>query len=135
MRCSCLPAEVNSALDSSTCKIAKDGMRDAEPPRGQYARKEWWVMISQRAFIAALICGSGALLSPSSSAHAQQLPTPKALISGLDLECYRTPGPSMDFELMLTHLNPVLRELGLPQHEVRIKELVQTCVPVRKNNV
>jgi hypothetical protein len=91
-------------------------------------------MISQRAFIAALICGSGALLSSSSPADAQQLPTPKALVSGLDLECYRTPGPTMDFELMLTHLNPVLRELGLPQHQVRIKELVQTCVPVRKNN-
>src|SRR5262245_49530397 len=91
-------------------------------------------MISQRAFIAALICGYGALLSSSNSAHAQQLPTPKALVSGLDLECYRTPGPTMDFDLTLTHLNPVLRDLGLPAHQVRIKELVQTCVPVRKNN-
>lgn len=90
-------------------------------------------MISKRALIAALIIGYGALLS-SAPAHAQALPTPKQLVSGLDLECYRTPGPSMDFDLTLTHLNPVLRDLGLPQHQVRIKELVQTCVPVRKNN-
>jgi hypothetical protein len=56
------------------------------------------------------------------------------LVSGLDLECYRTPGPSLDRELLLSHLNPVLRDLGLPQHKVKIKELAQTCVPVRKNN-
>jgi hypothetical protein len=91
-------------------------------------------MFSQRAFIAALIAGLGALLSSSDPAHAQPLPTPKALVSGLDLECYRTPGPALDVELTLTHLNPVLRALGLPQHQVRIKELTQTCVPVRKNN-
>jgi hypothetical protein len=90
-------------------------------------------MISNRAFLVALIGAVGALALPPSQAHAQ-LPTPKQLVSGLDLECYRTPGPALDIEMTLSHLNPVLRELGLPAHQVRIKELVQTCVPVRKNN-
>lgn len=91
-------------------------------------------MISNRALVTALIGTLGALALPASEAHAQALPTPKQLVSGLDLECYRTPGPALDIELTLSHLNPVLRELGLPAHQVRIKELVQTCVPVRKNN-
>src|SRR5678815_2175354 len=108
-------------------------MRDAREGRRAVRPKGRWDMISKRALIAALIIGYGALLS-SAPAHAQALPTPKQLVSGLDLGCYRTPGPSMDFDLTLTHLNPVLRDLGLPQHQVRIKELVQTCVPVRKNN-
>jgi hypothetical protein len=91
-------------------------------------------MISNRALLAALIGTLGALALPAGDAHAQALPTPKQLVSGLDLECYRTPGPALDIELTLSHLNPVLRELGLPAHQVRIKELAQTCVPVRKNN-
>jgi hypothetical protein len=68
------------------------------------------------------------------AAHAQALPTPFQLESSLDLECYRTPGPSLDRQLTLTHLNPVLIQLGLPQHQVIMRELAQTCVPVRKNN-
>jgi hypothetical protein len=91
-------------------------------------------MISNRALLAVLIGTLGALALLSGQAYAQPLPTPKQLVSSLDLECYRTPGPPLDIELTLTHLNPVLREIGLPQHQVRIKELAQTCVPVRKNN-
>ncbi|HMG23902.1 MAG TPA: hypothetical protein VK607_21355 [Kofleriaceae bacterium] len=68
------------------------------------------------------------------AAHAQALPTPFQLESGADFECYRTPGPALDRQLMLTHLNPVLIQLGLPQHQVIMRELAQTCVPVRKNN-
>lgn len=91
-------------------------------------------MISQRALFAALVGTLGASMLPAGHADAQALPSPKALVSGLDLECYRTPGPPLDVDITLTHLNPVLRDLGLPQHQVHIRELAQTCVPVRKNN-
>jgi hypothetical protein len=95
-----------------------------------------WFMISRRAILAALLATFAPLASPSNHAHAQALPlpSPKGLISGLDLECYRTPGPELNVELTLRHLNPVLQALGLPPHQVKIKELAQTCVPVRKNN-
>lgn len=91
-------------------------------------------MISQHALTAALVGTLGAIaaLAPV-DAHAQALPTPKALVSGLDLECYRTPGPALNINVNLTHLNPVLLGLGLPPHQVTIRELAQTCVPVRKN--
>jgi len=91
-------------------------------------------MISQRSLTAALVgtLGAVAALAPA-DAHAQALPTPKAFVSGLDLECYRTPGPALNINVNLTHLNPVLLGLGLPPHQVTIRELAQTCVPVRKN--
>jgi hypothetical protein len=63
------------------------------------------------------------------------LPTPKAFVSGLDLECFATPGPALNRWVELSHLNPVLIAQGLPRHRVFLRELVQTCVPVRKNNV
>jgi hypothetical protein len=91
-------------------------------------------MISQRALMAAFVGLFGALAGTANDAHAQALPSPKALVSGLDLECYRTPGPALDIDVNLSHLNPVLQAIGLPAHQVRIKELAQTCVPVRKNN-
>ncbi len=93
-------------------------------------------MISQRA-LTLVLAGTLAVLAASAStdAYAQALPTPKALVSGLDLECYRTPGPPLNINVQLTHLNPVLVAMGLPQHVVAVHELLQTCVPVRKNNV
>lgn len=63
------------------------------------------------------------------------VPGPNQFVSGLDLECFDTPGPSLDHGVQLTHLNPVLRSLGLPTHAVTIRELTQTCVPVTKNGV
>jgi hypothetical protein len=93
------------------------------------------LMISPRGFILTLAGALGALVAMAPSvAHAQALPTPNQLVSGLDLECYRTPGPSLDRQLNLTHLNPVLAAMGLPPHQVILRELAQTCVPVRKNN-
>lgn len=93
------------------------------------------LMISPRIFIP-LAGALGALAASAPSvAHAQALPTPNQLVTGLDLECYRTPGPSRDVTLNLTHLNPVLVAMGLPPHQVILRELAQTCVPVRKNNV
>jgi hypothetical protein len=46
----------------------------------------------------------------------------------------KTPGPAINQVVGLTHLNPVLLGLGLPAHQVVMRELEQTCVPVRKNN-
>lgn len=63
------------------------------------------------------------------------LPTPFPFVSGLDLECFNTPGPALNIQLTLTHLNPVLLSLGMPPHAVILRELEQTCVPVMKNNV
>lgn len=93
-------------------------------------------MISQRILAHALL---GALVTlaivSATDAHAQALPTPRDLASGLDLECYNTPGPALNIDITLAHLNPVLLNLGLQPHLVTIRELAQTCVPVRKNNV
>lgn len=90
--------------------------------------------MNSRQYLIALIGTCGLCAVPVRQADAQALPTPRQLVSGLDAECYRTPGPPLDIELTLSHLNPVLRALGLPPHQVKIKELAQTCVPVRKNN-
>lgn len=72
---------------------------------------------------------------PAPEEEAAVLPGPYAFVSGLDLECYATPGPPLNVAITLTHLNPVLRAAGLPAHTVVIRELQQTCVPVRKNSV
>lgn len=92
-------------------------------------------MISQRvlSLLFAGAVGAVAAVAPH-GAHAQALPTPLQLVSSLDLECYKTPGPDLNRNLMLTHLNRVLVDLGLPQHQVKVREQVQTCVPVRKGN-
>jgi hypothetical protein len=63
------------------------------------------------------------------------LPGPNQFVSGLDLECFDTQGPALNITVQLTHLNPVLVQLGLPPHPVVIRELRQTCVPVQKNGV
>ena len=63
------------------------------------------------------------------------LPKPFAFVSSLDLECFRTEGPPLHFDLIkLTQLNPVLREKGLPTQEAKFLDLVRTCVPVMKND-
>jgi len=90
-------------------------------------------MITQRAITLALVGGSTALATGAATAHAQALPAPKPLVSGLDLECYKTPGPALNIDVKLTQLNRVLLGLGLPPQIVTIRELAQTCVPVRKN--
>ncbi len=89
-------------------------------------------MISQR-ILACTLLGAAGVAASAAGAHAQALPTPFDLASGLDLECYRTPGPALNINLDLSHLNPVLQDL--PPHQVIVRELAQTCVPVRKNNV
>lgn len=73
---------------------------------------------------------TGAIAAP-----ALALPGPNQFVSGLDLECFATQGPTLNQQLQLKHLNPVLIQLGLPAHAATVLELVQTCVPVQKNGV
>jgi hypothetical protein len=76
----------------------------------------------------------GAVASPEEAAPAPAaLPAPNPFVSGLDLECFRTPGPALNRTVVLSHLNPVLA--GLAAHQVIVRELVETCVPVMKNGV
>lgn len=84
--------------------------------------------------VLAMFAATAALTIHTSASQAQVLPTPIELVSGLDLECFKTPGPAINQNVNLTHLNPVLVGLGLPAHQVVLRELQQTCVPVRKNN-
>jgi hypothetical protein len=88
---------------------------------------------------AALVAGpaSTARAEPEPEAEAAlALPGPNQFVSGLDLECFDTPGPtSLNLTLQLKHLNPVLIQLGLPALTVVVGNLVQTCVPVQKNGV
>jgi hypothetical protein len=82
-----------------------------------------------------LITGTGVMVATTGTAVAQALPGPNQFVSALDLECFETPGPALNQELTLSHLNPVLLHLGLPAHKVFVRELEQTCVPVQKNGV
>jgi len=56
-------------------------------------------------------------------------------VSHFDLACYRLeePTPSVDFQVLLTHLNPVIRELGIGNRLVELKRAPQLCVPIAKN--
>jgi hypothetical protein len=87
-------------------------------------------MISYRVPKAALVFGVWML---PLAAHAQALPTPSAVATSLDLECYRTPGPPLNASVNLTQLNPVLKALGVPTQLATIGNLAQTCVPVQKD--
>ncbi len=64
----------------------------------------------------------------------EQTPGPLALgiARWVDLACYEASAPPVNVEVNLTHLNPVLA--NLPDEAVRLVELEQLCVPVRKND-
>jgi hypothetical protein len=53
----------------------------------------------------------------------------------VDWKCYAITGPSIDFPLTLTHLNPVMSGLFGPNISVTLREPQLACVPVVKNNV
>ena len=86
--------------------------------------------------VAAVVAATAAASPPEDElAAALTLPGPNSFVSGLDLECFDTPGPPLGVGLVLSQLNPVLQQLGVPPHDVAVRELVQTCVPVMKNGV
>jgi hypothetical protein len=62
------------------------------------------------------------------------LPPPGVLdfIRFVDLSCYRITGPTVNFPLTLSHLNPQLGHL--PRKQVTMVAPEQLCVPVIKNN-
>ncbi|TWP48150.1 hypothetical protein FKR81_29660 [Lentzea tibetensis] len=64
-------------------------------------------------------------------------PTPDAFnwVRFVDLSCYRIEGQQVGFPLKLDHLNPVLRDMGVPGNIVKLDRPEQLCVPVIKNNV
>ena len=75
-------------------------------------------------------------LGLSQGALAQPLPSPANFVRNLDLRCYQIPNqPSLNVPLQLTHLNPVLQQMGLPPENVVLGQPNQLCVPVRKNNL
>lgn len=75
----------------------------------------------------------GALVLQTASVSAQQLPSPRAFVSQLDLECHAAPPlPPPQQELFIRQLNPVLRDV-LPNQEVELGPLREVCVPVSKN--
>lgn len=95
--------------------------------------------------MAAIVLAAGAVpavASPGESgapaaidAAAMALPGAHSFVSGLDLECFDTPGPELNLQLQLAQLDPGLLPLGLQRHDATVRELVQTCVPVQKNGV
>lgn len=54
-------------------------------------------------------------------------------IQWVDLACYKATAEPVDVELVVRHLNPELA--GLPDETVRIVELRQLCLPVRKKRL
>jgi hypothetical protein len=62
------------------------------------------------------------------------LPSPRAFVSGLDLECYKSEGQPPVDELGIRQLNPVLKGV-LPNQRIKVGEMLQTCLPVSKNHV
>jgi hypothetical protein len=81
--------------------------------------------------LVATLAGTGA--SAAGPPAAQALPTPKAFVSMLDLECFRTqPYTPPTTTIVAQHLNPVLANLPTETHVLGPREHV--CVPVAKNN-
>lgn len=77
-----------------------------------------------------------AAVPSSARASIQQLPTPLAFVSNLDLECFATSPhnpPPLSAPLVTSHLNPVLA--NLPAEPTPLGQRVQLCVPVAKNNI
>jgi hypothetical protein len=63
-------------------------------------------------------------------------PAIKQIVEHLDVACYELAEatPSADRTLVLSHLNPVIKAMQLPNRVVEMKRAKQLCVPVAKNN-
>lgn len=58
-----------------------------------------------------------------------------AFIKFVDWKCYGITGPSVNFPLTLTQLNPIIASLFGSTLNVTLRQPQQLCVPVVKNNV
>jgi hypothetical protein len=99
-------------------------------------RSRWRTDKTRRRLLAAVIgiLAAASLIGGTPPVAAQVLPTPRAFVSNLDLECFGTnPYQPPATNLTLRHLNPALA--GLPIEQVTLGPRVQLCVPVAKNNV
>jgi hypothetical protein len=58
------------------------------------------------------------------------------LVQYIDLKCYSIQRSNpLNMPLLLDHLNPVLRQMGLPPEQVQVLDSEQLCVPVAKEGV
>lgn len=73
--------------------------------------------------------GLGGLIVTGASAA----PAPVDELAAPALSCFDTPGPALGLELWLTQLDPALVQLGAAPHGAVVRELVQTCVAVRRS--
>jgi hypothetical protein len=80
------------------------------------------------ASIAAAAAGLGGLTATGAPAAA----SPVDELAAPELACFDTPGPALRLELWLTQLDPALVQLGATPHGAVVRELVQTCVAVRR---
>ncbi len=73
---------------------------------------------------------------PVSKNDSQLPPAIKQIVSHLDFACYELSEatPEADRTLVLSHLNPVIQAMQLPNRVVDMKRAKQLCVPVAKNN-
>lgn len=72
--------------------------------------------------------GLGGLIAAGASAA----PSPIDQLAAPALSCFDTPGPALGLELWLTQLDPALVQLGAAPHGAVVRELVRTCVAVRR---
>lgn len=49
--------------------------------------------------------------------------------------CYNLDALPLDKALKLSHLNPVLKAMGLPPEDVKVTDSTKLCVPVAKNGL
>jgi hypothetical protein len=63
-------------------------------------------------------------------------PGARAVVSFIDQACFELEEPTASAErgLRLTHLNPIIREMGFEDRGVRMKRARQLCVPIAKND-
>ena len=63
-------------------------------------------------------------------------PAIKAMVRHFDFGCYALEEPTIDPDqtLVLSHLNPVIQQMNLPNRTVEMKRAHQLCVPISKNN-
>lgn len=101
----------------------------------QYNRKLKLGLMS----VAAVAVAAGTFLGASKSSRAQPvpvLPPPAEFVSNLDLECSNVRAPATPIrQLRLSHLNPVLLQLGFHDETATMGQMTQFCAPVAKNNV
>lgn len=65
-----------------------------------------------------------------------QKPAPDAVLNIIqysDVLCYPVQAPAINQPVVLNHLNPVLRGMGLPAENVIVGGTTKLCVPVAKN--